>query len=85
MKTIYEVKTMTKQPTEVVIVGAGYAGLLATVRLARKLRGQPATITLVNASEVFVERLLLHQFAAGTRSSGARRRGSSRAPEFAWS
>jgi NADH dehydrogenase FAD-containing subunit len=48
---------------EVVIIGAGYAGLLAAVRLARRLRRQPATITLVNAADVFVERLRLHQFA----------------------
>src|SRR5437016_5042280 len=56
------------QQTEVVIVGAGYAGLLATARLAGKLRRgrghQPVNITLVNASDVFVERIRLHEFAA---------------------
>ncbi len=55
---------MAKQSTEIVVVGAGYAGLLATVRMAGGLRHQPARITLVNASDVFVERLRLHQFAA---------------------
>src|SRR5436190_1504789 len=53
-----------KQHTEVVIIGAGYAGLLATVRLAGKLRRQPMNITLVNASDKFVERLQLHHYAA---------------------
>ncbi|MFH8609782.1 NAD(P)/FAD-dependent oxidoreductase [Streptomyces sp. NPDC018029] len=50
-----------------VIVGAGYAGLSAARRLARKLRGSDVTITLVNASDRFVERVRLHQLAAGQR------------------
>lgn len=50
-----------------VIVGAGYAGLLAAKRLARKLRRSDVTITLVNASDRFVERVRLHQLAAGQR------------------
>src|SRR5438128_4875879 len=61
-----EIKQQTQQ-TEVVIIGAGYAGMLATVRLAGKLRRHrhdPVSITLVNASDVFVERLRLHEFAA---------------------
>lgn len=48
----------------VVVVGAGYAGLLAAFRLARKTRSL-ARITLVNASDTFVERVRLHQSAAG--------------------
>jgi NADH:quinone reductase (non-electrogenic) len=60
------VKQMEKQNTKVVIIGAGYAGMLATVRLAARLRRvhTPADIILVNASDLFVERLRLHQFAA---------------------
>jgi NADH dehydrogenase len=46
-----------------VVLGAGYAGLLCTMRLARKLRGRPVRITLVNAADTFTERLRLHQFA----------------------
>ncbi|MYY82582.1 MULTISPECIES: FAD-dependent oxidoreductase [unclassified Streptomyces] len=53
-----------------VVVGAGYAGLLATKRLDRLLRRHDVTITLVNASDRFVERVRLHQLAAGQRSSG---------------
>ncbi|MEV2255425.1 FAD-dependent oxidoreductase [Streptomyces sp. NPDC050147] len=48
-----------------VVVGAGYAGLLAAKRLARKLRRSDVTITLVNASDRFIERVRLHQLAAG--------------------
>jgi hypothetical protein len=59
-----EQRTEDKQHTEIVVIGAGYAGLLATVRLAGKLRTTPVNITLVNSSDVFVERLRLHQFAA---------------------
>ena len=50
-----------------VVVGAGYAGLLAAKRLAHKLRHSDVTVTLVNASDRFVERVRLHQFAAGQR------------------
>ena len=32
---------MATKQTEVVVIGAGYAGLLATVRLAGRLRGSP--------------------------------------------
>ncbi|PKV83366.1 NAD(P)/FAD-dependent oxidoreductase [Streptomyces sp. TLI_146] len=50
-----------------VVVGAGYAGLSAAKLLARKLRRDNVTITLVNASDRFVERVRLHQLAAGQR------------------
>lgn len=49
---------------QVVVLGAGYAGLLATVRLAGKMRKQDVAIALVNGSDLFVERLRLHQYAA---------------------
>src|SRR5438132_12202800 len=58
---------MEKQQTKVVIIGAGYAGLLAAVRLAGKARRLPVQFTLVNGSDVFVERLRLHEFAANRR------------------
>jgi NADH dehydrogenase len=59
---------MAQETVRIVVVGAGYAGMLATVRLAGKVkrdvqRGSVA-ITLINAADVFVERLRLHQFAA---------------------
>ena len=55
---------MSSEETRVIVIGAGYAGLLATVRLAGRTRGLPVKITLVNNSEVFVERVRLHQLAA---------------------
>lgn len=58
---------MERQQTELVVLGAGYAGMLATVRLAgrlRRARRRDVHLTLVNASDVFVERLRLHEFAA---------------------
>lgn len=51
--------------TRIVVIGAGYAGMLATVRLAGKVRRTNTHITLVNASDVFIERLRLHELAAG--------------------
>ncbi|MFC4016091.1 NAD(P)/FAD-dependent oxidoreductase [Nonomuraea purpurea] len=51
----------------IVVLGAGYAGLGAAKRAARRLRGTGARMTLVNASDRFVERVRLHQLAAGQR------------------
>jgi NADH dehydrogenase len=48
----------------VVILGGGYAGLMCALRLAKRARGQVA-ITLVSARAHFVERIRLHQRAAG--------------------
>jgi NADH dehydrogenase FAD-containing subunit len=53
-----------RQPhRSVVILGAGYAGLLCATRLARKARGLSVSITLVNDAETFTERLRLHEYA----------------------
>ncbi|WP_338768987.1 FAD-dependent oxidoreductase [Nocardia vulneris] len=49
----------------IVVLGAGYAGLAAARRLARKARG--AEITVVDPRKHFVERVRLHQQAAGQR------------------
>ncbi|MFQ6394159.1 NAD(P)/FAD-dependent oxidoreductase [Nocardia sp. KC 131] len=49
----------------IVILGAGYTGMLAAVRLARRTRKLDTTITLVNPSARFTERLRMHQIAAG--------------------
>ncbi|MGW3361148.1 NAD(P)/FAD-dependent oxidoreductase [Streptomyces bungoensis] len=49
----------------IVVLGAGYAGAVAAGRLARRLRPEDAAVTLVNAEPDFVERVRMHQLAAG--------------------
>ncbi|OBB86208.1 pyridine nucleotide-disulfide oxidoreductase [Mycobacterium colombiense] len=56
------------QRTQVVVVGAGYAGTLA----ANRLRQRPdIDITVVNPRPVFVERIRLHQLVADTGTATA--------------
>ncbi|MHC0433049.1 NAD(P)/FAD-dependent oxidoreductase [Streptomyces sp. O3] len=49
----------------IVVLGAGYTGMFSAIRLARRTRRTGVKITLVNASSRFVERLRMHQIAAG--------------------
>ncbi|MFE7462681.1 NAD(P)/FAD-dependent oxidoreductase [Streptomyces sp. NPDC057499] len=49
----------------IVVLGAGYTGAIAAGRLARRLHPEDVTITLVNPEPDFVERVRLHQLAAG--------------------
>ncbi|MQY30556.1 NAD(P)/FAD-dependent oxidoreductase [Nocardia aurantia] len=49
----------------IVILGAGYAGAFSATFLARRLHPGDFEITVVNAEPDFVERLRLHQLAAG--------------------
>ncbi|UBU17043.1 NAD(P)/FAD-dependent oxidoreductase [Nonomuraea gerenzanensis] len=53
--------------TDILVLGGGYTGVTAAIRLARKARSTGARVTLVNASPRFTERLRLHQTAAGER------------------
>ena len=49
----------------IVILGAGYAGMMAALRLSHTTRKTRDTqITLVNAADTFVERIRLHEVAA---------------------
>lgn len=48
-----------------VVLGAGYAGLLTAKRLARRVCRSGVSVTLVNGESGFVERIRLHQVAAG--------------------
>ncbi|MFL6089865.1 MAG: NAD(P)/FAD-dependent oxidoreductase [Aeromicrobium sp.] len=57
---------MTNQKTRVVVIGGGYAGTLAANHL--ELRDD-VDVTLVNPRPEFVERIRLHQLAAGTRGA----------------
>ncbi|NYT92615.1 NAD(P)/FAD-dependent oxidoreductase [Salinispora sp. H7-4] len=58
----------------IVVLGAGYAGAAAAGRLARRLHPDSVEITVVNAGAEFVERVRLHQLAAGQRLAHRRLR-----------
>ncbi|MFI7492784.1 NAD(P)/FAD-dependent oxidoreductase [Micromonospora echinaurantiaca] len=49
----------------IVVLGAGYAGAYVAGNLARRLSPTDTEITVVNAEPDFVQRLRLHQLAAG--------------------
>lgn len=49
----------------IVVLGAGYAGAYVAGNLARRLSRADIEITVVNAEPDFVQRLRLHQLAAG--------------------
>ncbi len=49
----------------IVVLGAGYTGAIAAGRLAKRLHREDVAITLVNPEPDFVERVRLHQIAAG--------------------
>lgn len=49
----------------IIVLGAGYTGAVAAGRLARRLHREDVSITLVNPESDFVERVRLHQLAAG--------------------
>ncbi|MEW2285111.1 FAD-dependent oxidoreductase [Streptomyces sp. NPDC047841] len=49
----------------IVVLGAGYTGAITAGRLARRLRPEDVSLTLVNAEPDFVERVRLHQLATG--------------------
>jgi NADH:ubiquinone reductase (H+-translocating) len=57
---------MTVQRTHIVVIGGGYAGTLAANHL--RLNAE-VDITVVNPRPVFVERIRLHQLAAGSGSA----------------
>jgi NADH dehydrogenase FAD-containing subunit len=49
--------------TEVVVVGGGYAGVMAANRLTQR---EDVTVTLINPRSTFVERIRLHQLVGGS-------------------
>ena len=51
---------------QILILGGGYAGLMAALRLAGQSKGLNLSITLINGLEHFVERPRLHEQATGT-------------------
>ncbi len=65
----------TTNHTRVVVVGAGYAGLIATNRFLGSLTANERELvhlTVINPQDRFVERIRLHQLAAGSLSTVTR-------------
>jgi NADH dehydrogenase FAD-containing subunit len=65
------------EKTEIVVVGGGYAGVMAANRLTRR---HDAVVTLINPRPRFVERIRLHRahrwwLADGTRRQALETRG----------
>ncbi|HEY2054104.1 MAG TPA: FAD-dependent oxidoreductase [Solirubrobacterales bacterium] len=56
----------THEQQRIVVIGGGYAGTLAAVRLAGRARGS-AAVTLLDPRGELVQRLRLHQLATGQK------------------
>jgi NADH dehydrogenase len=64
----------TQSEHTVVVIGAGYAGIIAANRVQASLTPDEARrvrVVLVNPSPDFIERVRLHEVAAGTRATAA--------------
>jgi NADH dehydrogenase FAD-containing subunit len=58
---------MTQPSTRILVLGAGIAGLLFTLRLAGKVAHEPVQITLIDELDTFTIRPRLHEFATHER------------------
>jgi NADH dehydrogenase len=58
---------MTQPSTRILVLGAGIAGLLFTLRLAGKVARESVQITLIDAGGTFIVRPRLHEFATNQR------------------
>ena len=56
---------MNEQRHQIVVIGGGYAGVMAALRAAGRVPAKGVSVTLVDAKPEFVERIRLHQFSAG--------------------
>ncbi|WP_157157472.1 NAD(P)/FAD-dependent oxidoreductase [Diaminobutyricimonas sp. LJ205] len=68
-------RSVTESSHTVLVVGGGYAGIMAANRLRSSLSPAEAAavrITVISPSAQFVERVRLHQVAAGSLASAAR-------------
>lgn len=57
---------MVNSKPRIVVLGAGYAGMMTTKRLTQKLGEEEADITLVNKHNYHYQSTWLHEVAAGT-------------------
>ena len=58
---------MTQSSTRIIVIGAGIAGLLFTLRLSGKVDRKSVQITLVDEADTFIVRPRLHEFATNQR------------------
>jgi NADH dehydrogenase FAD-containing subunit len=56
---------MSSEKKQVVVLGAGYAGLMAALRLAGKTSKLNTDVILINGADTFVQRPRLHHVATG--------------------
>ena len=54
---------MNLNPTQIIVLGAGYAGLMTALRLSGKTKDLNVQLTLVDASSTFIQRPRLHHVA----------------------
>ena len=57
---------MAKEITKIVVLGGGYAGVMAALRIAGKSKRLKTAVTLISGLDYFVERPRLHEEATGT-------------------
>src|SRR5579863_2181640 len=61
----------SRRSERAVVLGGGYAGTMAALRLAGRGRGR-VRVTLIDSKDSFVQRLRLHQVAAGQEVASPR-------------
>ena len=61
---------MTNQTSKIVVLGGGYAGIMAALRIAGKTKRLNTAVMLINALDHFVERPRLHEQATGSQLAG---------------
>jgi NADH dehydrogenase FAD-containing subunit len=73
MSSSEKTRTETTTTTTAVVIGGGYAGITAAVSLAARARRRAdVRVVLVTPQQRFVERLRLHQTAAGQETADLR-------------
>lgn len=65
--------TLNTNKPRIVVLGAGYAGMMTTKRLTQKLGADEAEIVLVNKHNYHYQTTWLHEIAAGTRNQNQAR------------
>jgi len=59
---------MKDTKTRILVVGAGYAGMMAALRLAGRTRNDSVEVTLINTLDVFIQRPLLVSLVADLKT-----------------